>query len=511
MAYPSKLDIDSWAKLGNAGWSWECMVPYYRKFHTFVPPSAAIQENLALGYMDSSLQGTSGPIKCSFTEEQGVLNAAWPRTFRALNLEMTGDPLSGLANGSQVNPSTIDPETKTRSYAGSAYYTAEVAKRSNLRTLTEAQVEKIIFENAEHTTIATGVQFRARNSGLWTVKAKREVILAAGTLQSPQLLELSGIGSRDLLNSHGIDIVKDNKYVGENLQDHVVGCLCFEVEDNVPSADDFRDPNIAEGAMALYQTKGSGPLAGNNVSTAFTPTSGRLDSKDRAELQDLLVKFLDLPAQSGHPGYAEQLLLLRAMLETGDESSAQFFSFAAQINTLHTADLKKLFAPSTPGRYMTILASLSHPFSRGSVHTSSTDPTQKPTIDPNYLSHPLDKEILSRHIQFLETIARTQPLALLIKKDGRRIPAGLHVDDIQAAREQTKLSISNFHPVGTCAMMPETVGGVVNDQLVVYGTKNLRVVDASIIPLIPRGNIQSSVYAVAEKAADLIKRDLKNI
>ena len=485
------------------------MVPYYRKFHTFTPPSTSIQNHLALGYMDSSRQGMSGPIKCSFTEEQSVLNTAWLETFRALNLEMTGDPLSGLANGGQVNSSTIDPETKTRSYAVSAYYTSEVAKRTNLRILTEAHVEKVMFENAKHIAIATGVQFRARNSVSRTIKAKLEVILAAGTLQSPQLLELSGIGSEDLLKSHGIDVVKGNKYVGENLQDHVVGCLGFEIEDTVPSADDFRDPRLAEGAMALYQTKRSGPLSGNNVSTAFTPTCGCLDSKDRAELHAKLIKHLDFPAQSWHQGYVEQSLLMRTMLETGDDSSAQFFSFTAQLNTIHNADLQKLFEPSTPGRYMTILAALSHPFSRGSVHINSADPTQKPTIDPNYLSHPLDKDLLGHHIQFLETIARTQPLASLIKKDGRRIPAGLHVDNIDAAKEHTKLSISNFHLVGTCAMMPERLGGVVDEQLVVYGTKNLRVVDGSIIPLIPRGNIQSSVYAVAEKAADLVKRDLE--
>ena len=156
--------------------------------------------------------------------------------------------------------------------------------------------------------------------------------------------------------------------------------------------------------------------------------------------------------------------------------------------------------------YVSLLVSLLHPFSRGSVHINSDQYTAKPTIDPQYLSHPLDAELFGRHVQFLETLAATEPLASFLKPGGRRSVA--RIDDLAAAQHLIRASaISNWHPTSTCSMMPRDRGGVVDARLVVHGTRNVRVVDASIMPIIPRGNPQSTVYAVAERAADLIKED----
>lgn len=485
------------------------MLPYYQKFHTFTLPSAQVRETLVLGYFDDALQGTSGPIQASFGEEQGPLEAAWPRTFNNLGLNMTGDQLSGTAFGGFSNPGTIDPKTKARSFAGSAYYSADVANRTNLRVLTEALAEKIIFQGSARNAVATGVQFVAKDGVRITINARREVIVSAGTLKAPHILELSGIGCKERLESNGIDVVIDNPNVGENLQDHAVGHMSFEVEDGIPSADAFRDPQVAAAAMELYQSSKSGPLAASTYSSAFTPVNGSAGISSKGEVQHLLDRYGSEQEQAGNLGYQRQAELLRTMLEDGDNSSAQFFLGPFQLNVLDGYSPLKFLKPSTPGNYISILAALSHPFSRGSVHLNSSDPTQKPILDPKYLSHPLDREILARHIQFLETIVKTEPWASLLKKDGRRIPPGRHVDNLDVAREQAKLMISNYHPVGTCAMMPKALGGVVNERLLVHGTKNLRVVDASVIPMQPRANIQSSVYAIAERAADFIKEDLR--
>lgn len=486
------------------------MLPYYQKFHTFTLPYAQVRKNLDLSYFEDALQGTSGPIQASFGEEQGPLETSWPKTFNNLDLRMTGDQLSGTAFGGFSNPATIDPITKTRSFAGSAYYSADVANRTNLRVLTEALAEKVILQGPAGNAVATGVQFVAKDGVRRTVRARREVILSAGTLKSPHILELSGIGSKKILESHGIDVVIDNPYVGENLQDHAAGHLSFEVEDNVPSADAFRNPKITEAAMALYQSTKSGPLAASTYSSAFTPVNGSSGISNHGEVQHLLDKYRVKQEQAGNPGYKRQVELLRTMLEDGDNSSAQYFFGPFQVNILDGYSPLQFLKPSTPGNYLTLFVALSHPFSRGSVHLNSSDPTQKPNLDPRYLSHPLDREIFARHIQFFETIAKTEPWASLLKKDGRRIPPGRYVDDLEVAREQAKLMISNYHPLGTCAMMPKALGGVVNERLVVHGTKNLRVVDASIIPMQPRANIQSSVYAIAERAADIIKEDLRH-
>ncbi|MCJ1251934.1 hypothetical protein MMC30_009172 [Trapelia coarctata] len=509
LAYPSKIDVDNWAELGNCGWDWQSMLPYYQKFHTFTLPSAQVRESLVLSYFDDALQGTSGPIQASFGEEQGPLEAAWPRTFNNLDLNMTGDQLSGTAFGGFSNPGTIDTQTKTRSFAGSAYYSAAVANRTNLRVLTEALAEKIIFQGSVRDAVATGVQFIAKDGVQRTINARREVIVSAGTLKSPHLLELSGIGCKERLESNGIDVVIDNPNIGENLQDHAVGHMSFEVADGIPSADAFRDPQVAEAAMALYQSSKSGPLAASTYSSAFTPVNGSSGISSKCEVQHFLDRYRPDQKQAENPGYRRQVELLRTMLEDGDNSSAQYFVGPFQLNVLDGYSPLKFLKPSTPGDYLSVLVALSHPFSRGSVHINSPDPAQKPTLDPNYLSHPLDREILARHIQFLETIVKTEPWASLLKKDGRRIPPGRYLDDLDVAREQAKLMISNYHPVGTCAMMPQALGGVVNERLVVHGTTNLRVVDASIIPMQPRANIQSSVYAIAERAADFIKEDLR--
>lgn len=167
----------------------------------------------------------------------------------------------------RLNLSSIDPRTWERSHAGSAYY-APVADRPNLHLLVESLVEKIILEKSESDVVATGVQF-TRNGRCEIRKARKEVLLCAGVFQSPQILELSGIGSRKLLQSHGIDIVVENTNVGENLQDHPMSGMSFEVIDGLPTIDMIRDPNVIQGAMEAYQTSRAGPLTSGYHSVPF--------------------------------------------------------------------------------------------------------------------------------------------------------------------------------------------------------------------------------------------------
>lgn len=148
---------------------------------------------------------------------------------------------------------------------------------------------------------------------------------------------------------------------------------------------------------------------------------------------------------------------------------------------------------------------LAHPYSQGSVHIISTDAAVRPKIDVGYYTHPLDLEIHSRHLQTLKRLAESPPLCDFIKKDGARLPVNFDDINMSLAKEIIKgYSSTNYHPSSSCSMMPEDMGGVVDHNLRVHGTKNVRVVDASIMPIIPRGNIISTVYAVAEKAADII-------
>ena len=157
---------------------------------------------------------------------------------------------------------------------------------------------------------------------------------------------------------------------------------------------------------------------------------------------------------------------------------------------------------------MCMLVTLTNPFSRGTVHVASRDVNVLPDVDPRYMSHPLGLEILARHMQFLPTIAETKPLAGFVKEGGETIPKIMDVRVLEATKEHVRRNTVTFNYLyNTCAMILRELGGVVNRRLRVFGVKRLRVVDTNIFPMIPKGNIQSSVYAVAEKAADLIKED----
>ncbi|KAL4813125.1 hypothetical protein BDW67DRAFT_168873 [Aspergillus spinulosporus] len=507
--YPSKKDVDSWEELGNPGWNWASLSEYLRKSETFTPPSQAIRDELALGYIDETLQGGTGPVQISFGDgPYPAFSAAWPRTFENLNHRLTGDPISGVAKGAFCNPATINPKDKSRSHAGVAYYNEEIAKRPNLRVLTEATVERIVLKEADGSVVATGVQFTPKDGVQRTVAAAVEVVVSAGAVKSPQLLELSGIGGAELLGKHGIDVLVDNANVGENLQEHGFVPFSWEIADGQQSGEALRDPGVAQMAMEAWQQhSGAGPLGLCPLASAYMT----LPSLQDGELRALLKQYLDEDQYLCPPGREAQYRILRQILEDETEPSGQYTLAPFQITPEKGPSPKGIFGMSEPECFVSIVSVLNRPFSRGHVHLSSNDPYAPPVFDPKFFSHPLDLELHARHTQWLETLASTEPMASLIKKDGRRLHSSKRVDDLDTARELTRDRIvAHYHVTGTTAMAPRESGGVVDERLRVYGTKNLRVVDAGIMPLIPRGNIQAIVFALAEKAADLIKEDLRD-
>ena len=488
--------------MGNKGWDFDTLSPYYRKFHTFNPPSKETEGDLATGYINEEFAATSGPIQASFPEVHGPLGKAWPETFKNLGFAMTTDPLSGQSTGGFSYLSSVT-KTRERSHAGAAYY-APVADRPNLHLLTESLVEKIILEKSGSGVVATGVQF-LRNGRSEVRKATSEVLLCAGAFQSPQILELSGIGPPKLLQSYGIDIVVENPNVGENLQDHALSGMCFEVIDGLPTRDMTRDPAVIQGAMEVYHSSRAGPLASSTHSIASLPVVEFLSEKGKSELTQLLDTYTQSPSPSQPASQSTQPAILRSILESPSDGSVIIGMGGSQLH-FHASLQKDIYAITDPKNYISFLVALAHPYSRGTVHIGSASPSTPPTIDPRYLSHPLDVEILARHIRYVPNIAKTEPLASLVKEGGKRLPEEMDIGTLSAAKEHVKRNlITNNHPCGTCAMLPMEKGGVVDERLKVYGVENLRVVDASVFPMIPRGNIQSSVYAVAERAADLIK------
>lgn len=413
---------------------------------------------------------------------------------------MTGDQ-----SGCYTISSTIDLKTWGRSHAGNSCY-APIAQRTNLTVLVECRVQKLQLEKTADGVIATGVHVVHEGKEI-LYNANKEVLLCAGVFQSPQLLELSGIGNPEVLQKHGIESVLANPNVGENLQDHTLTGFCMEVADSVPTIDIVLDPKVIEAAMQAYMNARTGPLTSSFHSFASMPLAEALTEPGRGEILKLIEKELAKIHNPGSPAEASRYAMIRQILENPQEPSAFIASGPSQAH-FEAETQRELFGISDPHNYMGILLALTYPFSRGNVHIQSSNVSDLPAVDPRYFSHPLDLEILGRHLLWTQKLRGTRALTGLLKPDGVTIPRNLNVDTLDAAKEHIRRNVVTYnHPCGTCAMMPEKLGGVVDDRLRVYGVKNPRIVDASIFPLIPKVNIMATVYAMAEKAADLIKED----
>jgi choline dehydrogenase-like flavoprotein len=421
---------------------------------------------------------------------------------------MDSDPFSGQAIGGFTNPASVDPDSMSRSYSTNAYYHPN-SVRPNLFVLTEACVQKIHLNPSQSATgrfSADRVSFIHKGKE-HLVTARREVILCAGTIQSPQILELSGIGSRPILESYDIAVLIENANVGENLQDHALVGLCYEVADSHASLDALRDPRVLREAESAYANHKTGPFAAGVEASAFVPLTPLLSGADKGNLSEAFSE--DEIQDDISPDIQDHYDLLQGTLLNPKEAASQLMLLPFQVHCALAHDQQELFRPSSSGSYLTLTAHVARPFSRGYVHIQSRNPSHHPVIDPRYLSHPMDLEILCHQVRNLQVLARTEPLASQLLHDGRTIPADLPSSpSLKTMKTLIKENLTTqYHPIGTCAMQPRAKGGVVDSKLKVYGTSNLRIVDASVFPLHTRGNIQSTVYAVAEYGSDMIKED----
>ena len=278
------------------------------------------------------------------------------------------------------------------------------------------------------------------------------------------------------------------------------------------TAESIKQPGVLEWALNEWQSGRGGPLASGVSGTGFLSHASIIPHiKDAATTETIIGKL----AGTSIPDMPTRQLDIQKRLLLDDTEADLQFNFAPTGFSVHDNSdrLGALFQHNDPGNYVGAVAALTHAFSRGSCHISSPDPKLRPTIDPKYLSHPADLEILADGILFIQKILETGPLGALIKDrpdgSGKVYQPSMklegRLDKAKAVEWAKSITVSSWHPVGTCSMLPKTEGGVVDTELKVYGTTNLRVVDASVIPLNVRGNIQTTVYAIAERAADIIK------
>lgn len=278
--------------------------------------------------------------------------------------------------------------------------------------------------------------------------------------------------------------------------------------DELKTGDAMRDPAVVESMQKLYETEEAGPMAEGPSASAYISGSVLLGRPAFEELLADHTSAKNVSAGEGRDAQSFRRKALQRLMLTPTVPALHFLGVPSQFNSfILETRFSAIWAPTTAGNYITLMAALSHPYSTGLVHIKSSDPHQKPAVDTNFLSDPVDRKLMIESVSYLNTILHTSAFKPLWKPNCRRIHqnARLDVDDEVIEAIMAERLLSNQHPAGTSTMAPREFGGVVDPELTVYGTANLRVVDASVFPLLGSLNITNSCYAVAERAADLIK------
>jgi choline dehydrogenase len=431
-------DYDQWRQLGNAGWSWDDVLPYFKR-----------SQDQVRGADD--MHGAGGETR---VEEQRL---SWEilDAFRDAAAE-TGIPRTDDFNRGNNEGCGYFQVTQRRGVRRSAArgFLHPVMKRPNLTVMTHAQASRIRFSGRR----ATGVEFW-RDGEASFAAASREVILSAGAVGSPQLLQVSGIGPGELLQRHGIDIRHALPGVGENLQDHLQVRLAYKVS-NTKTLNERANRVLGRLGIGLeYALFRRGPMS-------MAPSQ--------------LGAFVKSDPSRGTPDLQYHVQPLT--LERFGEKLHEFPAFTAAVCNLR-------------------------PTSRGTIRIAGPDPREAPSIKPNYLATEEDRRVAVAGIRLTRRIVAAPALARFSPEEFKPGPAAQ--SDAELARAAGDIATTIFHPVGTCRMGPDELA-VVDDRLRVHGIAGLRVVDASIMPTITSGNTNAPTVMIAEKAADMIREDARS-
>lgn len=437
-------DFDGWQALGNPGWSYADVLPLFRR----------MEDNLAGA---DTWRGRGGPLTVTSIED--VVHPLC-RNY------VEGSVEAGLARNPDFNGATqegvgiyqITTRNGFRCSAATAYL-APARRRPNLQVLSSAHATRLLFQGRR----AVGVEYH-QGGALREIRARREVILSAGAINSPQLLQLSGVGDPALLARHGIPVVHAAPQVGQNLQDHIGFDHLYR--SRRPTLNDVLRPWLGRLKVGLrYVLTRSGPL-----SLSVNQGGGFFRTSPEHARPNMQLYFSPVSYTRAVPGR-------RALM-----SPDVFSGFLVGVSNCH-------------------------PTSRGALTIASADPFAAPLIQPNYLSTEEDVRELLDAAHFLRRLSQTGPMREIIESEIR--PGPDIVDDDALIADIRARSGSVFHPCGTCVMGPDPAGAVVDARLRVHGLDGLRVVDASIFPRITSGNLNAPTIMVGEKGSDLILQDAR--
>ena len=434
-------DYDHWAELGNRGWGFDEMLGYFRRSEKFEAGA-------------SEYHGSDGTYCVSAPRHVNPLNHAFIEAAQACGLPRNDD--FGGATEEGVGLYSVAQNNGRRCSNADAFL-HPVADRKNLTVITRARAKKILLEGKR----AVGVTYKKGwFGGDRSLRAKQEVLLCGGAINSPQLLLLSGIGPKSEIEPHGIPLAHELKGVGRNLQDHLDVSI-IDIEKTKLSLRLGPKFLLVDGPVAVYQyfVHGRGQLASNVAESGGFARSD--DSQERADLQLHFIATIE--QDHGHNLW----------------NTIKHYGY-----TLRVCDLR--------------------PKSRGHIGLKSADPMDDALIDPNYLDHPDDLAQLVKAVRLGRRIMRAEPLGS--HRDRELEPGEKVEDDAEIEAFVRDRAETIYHPVGTCKMGHDDEA-VVDDRLRVHGMQGLRVVDASIMPTLVGGNTNAPTTAIAEKAADMIRED----
>lgn len=467
-------EIDAWETLGNEGWNWEALWPYYLKSETLQTPDVERVEAGRLSW-DPESHGKTGPLLTGF--QWGLTNSSFPvdlnGTYQTLGVEWNKEVNDGDMVGFANFIRTVDLANNVREDAARAYY-YPIQGRSNLHVLLNTTATKLEWTPNATVPTANGVEVSTQDDNVQIITARKEVILSAGALVSPLLLELSGVGNPSVLSKYGIDTVVNLPTVGENLQDQAFNGFQYTLSDEFNATYDG-------GANPCVAYPSASSVFGSNM------TSVAADIKSKLQL------------------YAEQTAAANGNV-TSPADLLEFFELQYELLYERQIPFAEFLIFVSSGVWNAQMWSI-RPFSRGSVHIGSGSSTDGAVINPNYFLLNVDLSQLVGAANFLREIFSTAPFSSNAGAETMpsfdTVPVGSDEDGWKSWVYETYRS--NWHYIGTAAMMPREKGGVVDSELRVYGTSNVRVVDASVLPFQLSGHPTSTLYAVAERAADLIK------
>jgi choline dehydrogenase len=432
-------DYDGWAAMGNHGWGWSDVLRLYRRM-----------EDHDLGA--SAWHGSGGPLHVTDIAKAahpltGLFVKAGMEAGLRFNPDLNGETTEGVGTY-QITTRGGIRESAARAFLRPALRTGRV------RVETDALVTRILFDGRR----AVGVECR-QHGEMKRYGANAEIILCGGAINSPQILQLSGVGNGRLLKEHGIDVISDSSAVGQNFQDH----LCYDhvYKSTQPSLNDDLLPLSGKLRVAwAYLLGRRGPL-----SLSVNQGGGFYRSRPDVARPDIQLYFSPLSYTKAPPR-------VRALMKPDP-----FSGFSTSVS---------------PCR----------PLSRGSIAIRSPDPAVAPKIEPNYLSDPDDVATLLAGARFLSALARTPTFNNLVKEE--LAPGANKHSDADLLEDIRHHAYSVFHPSGTCRMGPDAANCVVDPALRVHGITGLRVADASIFPTVPSGNTNAPAMMVGAKAAELI-------